>query len=84
MADETHASVASRVMLRETGSPFSSDDLQLVRNDVVWIRLSDGTKEHVSVFAASAPYSFITSHLPTVHKIETSTPRWLHRIWTLI
>jgi hypothetical protein len=44
---ETIVALVSRV-LRETGLAFSSDEL--VRDEVVLITLSDGTKQRVSVF----------------------------------
>jgi hypothetical protein len=52
-----------RVMLRETCLPFSSDNLQLERNDVVPITLTGGKKHHVSIFSSSAPSHFIASHI---------------------
>jgi hypothetical protein len=61
-----HIGGVSRVLLRDIGLPFWSEDLQLVRDEVVSITRSDGTKHHVSNFAASAPSSFSTSHLRTV------------------
>jgi hypothetical protein len=59
-------------LLCETGLPFSSDDLQLVRDEVVSITVSNGTKKHISVFAASPPSNFIASHLRTATKIEAT------------
>jgi hypothetical protein len=60
----------------EAGLPFSSDELQLVRDEVVVsMVLSNGKKENVLVSSASVssayvPSSFISSHLRTVAKIE--------------
>jgi hypothetical protein len=59
-------------MLREIGLPFSSDDLQLVCGEVLLITLSDGSKQHISVFAAFTPSNFITSHKCTDAEVEAS------------
>jgi hypothetical protein len=52
--------------------PFLSDDLQLLRDEVISITVSDGTKKHISVFAATPPSNFIASHLRTAAKIEAT------------
>jgi hypothetical protein len=44
LPNETHVAAECRVLLPITGLSFSSDDLQLVRDEVVSITLSDGTK----------------------------------------
>jgi hypothetical protein len=69
LPNETYVTTAARVLLRETGLPFSSGDLQLVRDEAVSIMLSDSTKHHVSVFASSAPSNFISFHFHTAFKI---------------
>jgi hypothetical protein len=61
------------VLLRETGMSLSSDDLRLVRDEVVYSdMLSDERKKHVSVFSAFAPSHFSASHSRTVAKSEAS------------
>jgi hypothetical protein len=40
LPNETPLAAAARVLERESGRPFSSDDLQLVRHEVVSITLS--------------------------------------------
>jgi hypothetical protein len=67
---ETHVVAAARVLLREIGVVFSSDDLQLVRDEGVSITLSDGKKQRVLVFSASSPSHFLASNLRTAAKIE--------------
>jgi hypothetical protein len=62
LPNERHAAKAARVLFRETGAPCSSDDLQLVRGEVVSITPSDSSKRHVSVLSASAPSQFNASH----------------------
>jgi 8-oxo-dGTP pyrophosphatase MutT (NUDIX family) len=47
LPNETHVSSIARVLLCETGLPFSSGDLALIRDEVISITLSDGTKQHV-------------------------------------
>jgi hypothetical protein len=44
LRNETHVAKGTRVMLRETGLPFSRYDLQLVRDEVLSITLADGKK----------------------------------------
>jgi hypothetical protein len=73
LPNEIHLVATTRVFLRETSLLFSSDDLQLVRDEIVPIALSDGTKHHVSVFASLAPPSNdIAPHLCTAPKIEAA------------
>jgi hypothetical protein len=49
LPNETHVAGAARVLFRETGLPFSSDDLLLVRDEVLSITLADVKKQHVRV-----------------------------------
>jgi hypothetical protein len=44
LPNETISAAAAQVLLRETGLTFSSDDVQLVRDEVVSITLADGEK----------------------------------------
>jgi hypothetical protein len=70
--NEPPVATAFRVVLRKTGLSFSNDVPQLVRDEVVSIALSDGTKQHVSVCAPSAPSNFITSQMHTATKVEAT------------
>jgi hypothetical protein len=70
LPNERH--VAAQGLSRETNMPFSSDDLHLVRDEVVWITLTGGKKHHISVFSASTPSQVIVSDLHTAAKIEKS------------
>jgi hypothetical protein len=70
--NETHVVAVVVVLLREIGLPFSSDDLQLVRDKIASVTLSDGKKQNVSVFSASTPPHFIVTHFRNASKIEAS------------
>jgi hypothetical protein len=58
--------------LRETGLPFSNDGLELVRDEVVTIALTDGKEQHVLVFSEFTPPHFIAGHLFPVAMIKAS------------
>jgi hypothetical protein len=69
--NETHVASVARVVLLKIGMPFSSDDLELVRDQIVSITLSNGEKRHVSAFSSvSSPSIFIASRSRTVANIE--------------
>jgi hypothetical protein len=58
--NEKHVVGPSRVLLlRETGLSSSSNDLQLVRHEVVTNYDYVGGWQHVLVFLSSAPWNFI-------------------------